>query len=124
MVEKERPDLEEQRRGLVQSHAALERQLAAAEERLLRLVSGASGTILDDAALEDALTAASGTYENIQVSGMHSFQIVSEGQADQLIPYWSLPHRDGHVLPAPFVRTGRWGLSSHLDVVRVFELTG
>jgi dynein heavy chain len=67
VVEKERPDLEEQRRQLLQSHAAYQRQLKAAEEALLHLVSAASGTILDDAALEDALTAAAGTYESIQV---------------------------------------------------------
>ncbi|KAK9840800.1 hypothetical protein WJX81_005500 [Elliptochloris bilobata] len=54
-VRRERPDLEEQRDSLLQSIAADKRQLQELEERMLRLLREAGGSLLDDEALLSTL---------------------------------------------------------------------
>ncbi|KAG8459526.1 hypothetical protein KFE25_012861 [Diacronema lutheri] len=65
VVAKERPDLEESKNALVLSNAAMQKQLKEIEDQILRLLSEASGNILDDEQLINTLAQSKVTSDEI-----------------------------------------------------------
>jgi len=67
VVAKERPDLEETKNALVLSNAAMQKQLKELQDEVLRLLSEASGDILDDEQLINTLAQSKVTADEINV---------------------------------------------------------
>ncbi len=66
VVQKERPDLEDQKSSLVVSMAAMTKKIEELEDVILGLLSSASGAILDDEQLVNALQSSKATSAEIQ----------------------------------------------------------
>eukprot|EP00762_Andalucia_godoyi_P006421 ANDGO_02891.mRNA.1 Dynein-1-beta heavy chain len=64
-VQKERPDLEELKRSLVQRNASMQSQLKGIEDNILRLLSESKGDVLEDEVLINTLSTAKVTSEEI-----------------------------------------------------------
>ncbi|KAG9397278.1 Dynein heavy chain and region D6 of dynein motor [Carpediemonas membranifera] len=66
VVQKERPDLEEQKNSIVVSMAAMTKRVEELEDVILGLLSSASGSLLDDEQLVNALQSSKATSAEIQ----------------------------------------------------------
>eukprot|EP00741_Cyanophora_paradoxa_P002452 tig00000076_g2377.t1 len=65
VVEKERPDLEEQKNALMVSNAKMKKELKELEDKILFLLSNSQGNILDDEVLIETLAQSKKTSEEI-----------------------------------------------------------
>jgi dynein heavy chain len=80
-VQKERPDLEEQKSQLVSGNAKMNRQLKDIEDEILRLLQASSGNVLDDDTLVNTIARAKATA--VEINQKQAEAAITEVEIDK-----------------------------------------